>query len=561
MDVIAILWTLAAGLATAMMPLLFTRSPKWVVVFAILVILEFLLMLVLIALYIWRAWQLHRVSVRQKTYTEKYASVLSVRLDPVYGVVADVLHGAEIVPTIINPEYFHLLPGCAISNKQGLEAAVAHSVLSKVSPRGEPTSLVAISDGYTVVGYGSRVKYNGATYLLTASHVWNGKSTQLFLVKGDSEVGVDTEKLKPAFGCNDIRVDFCLVPVPDPIWTKLGVKASPLSTMEKRSLVTVYGGANPLSLVSSSGLAVKGEYIHDIEHHCSTGPGWSGSPLYSKGCVVGIHVGSKLVGKSNRAVNAGVILGLGLETVYSEISAQYLEPSEVLDRSYDFIEVELINGRRLGIGKGEWYDPTHRDEDLRESRLRSRGFVWSEVAMDETGHDEFFDAAETVDSHLNSRGAAAAKRLPPSEILEIINGPSRSVSPVKENAPVVKEPACLLPSVEERMLNLEKQVSTLISQVSLLLSKSSPSSEISAGPKEAPAQSSALSDSKPQGSGRRRRRKASAKQSETSAANIQPPTNTPVSKDGMNARSRRKSRRSVNAVSIARPPQESPMSC
>lgn len=509
--------------------------------------------LVLSVLFVWQNWPRWTVRVSDGPSAEDVlADVISVRLDPVKGLIMDVLDGARIVPVKVNPNYWQFLPSSVLSKSDGLESAVLNSVITNVKPGSEPASLVAISNGESVVGFGSRVKYLGRTYLLTANHVWNGNSSKMFLAKGGIQAEVSLEA-PIRFGCFDIKADFVLVEIPDRIWARLEVKAAPLSVMAKQSMVTIYGGSDTKKLVCSSGRANKGEYSHDIVHSCTSTNGWSGSPLYYKNAVVGIHSGTKDLGVSNRGVNVGVLLSNGLETVYSEITNTLIDEEEALDRDYPFLKVDIIGKGPVGIGRGEYYLPrdpyeSHGGMKAWENSVRASGrTLWSDDADALESNDTFYDTLETVSGHLNSQRAEPLRRSPPSCLSVITSGSAATSSLEKE---------CHCTELANRVSNLEKLVEKLLMLQSSLPLRSSPNSPTSTGPSEAPLPNLDPSCSKQEGSKKRRNRKTSPKPVTSLGESIPSPKSEVVSegKTGATAASRRRLRRSAKATLTPKPP-------
>lgn len=502
-------------------------------------------------LFVWQTWLRWTVKVSDgPSNKDAYANVVAVRLDPAQGLVMDVLDNNRIVPTLVSPNYWQFLPSSALSRSDGLESAVLGSILTSVKPKSEPASLVALSNGKVIVGFGSRVKYLGKTYLLTANHVWNGNSEKMFLAKHGVQTEVSLEA-PIAFGCLHRMVDFVLVEVPDKIWARLEVKASPLSIMQKQSMVTVYGGTDTLSLTCSSGRANKGEFSHDIVHTCTTTTGWSGSPLYYKGAVVGIHCGAKEFGFANRGVNVGILLSSGLETVYSEITNTLIGEEEARDRDYDFLEVDIIGRGRVGIGKGEYYTPAINDHSRTipeilswENSMRAAGKpLWSELES----NDIFYDSLETLSGHLNCQRAEAPRRSLPSSLLESMIG-SEETSSHKE--------VCHCTELVARVSSLEKVIEKLLELRSSPPPESSPSSPSSTGPKGVPVPSTSPSCSK-QGDSKRPRNRKTSKQPVQDCKGSTPSQNPGPAlgeKHGTTATSRRRLRRSAKATSTSKPP-------
>nr|WGL40992.1 P2a protein [Cymbidium chlorotic mosaic virus] len=508
---------------------------------AALVGLILLELLVLIVLSIWRVWLRWSVKLSPvPVKPENFASVLNVRLDPTRGIIMDVLRDDVVIPVIVNPNYWQFLPSPAISRVDGNEASILGNMMNKVNPGSEPASLVSISNGTDVVGMGARVNYNGTTWLLTASHVWNGTSPVLYLAKGGLQTEVSTE-WPIGLSCTHRTADFVMVKVPDRVWSRLGVKSAPLSAMAKTSIVTIFSDSNG-TMLSSSGRAVKGEYSHDIQHTCSTTNGWSGSPLYYKGAVVGIHCGLKDFGVSNRGVNVGVLLtaSAGLETVYSEISNTLISPEEADERDYEFIDLDIVGGTRLGMGKGEYFRQSlasweSNKKFIAEVKASGRK-TWAELT-----EDEHAGSLETTASHLNFKWAETVKPSPPSFLLQTTSG--TEVINSAEECPSI--------TLENRVCNLEKLVEKLFQQESSKLLKSSPSSQISVGQNEGRKLSEDHSSSKLGNLKPRKNRQASPKPADACGINTRVQNQLPVCEgsNGTTKASRRRLRRRAKATS------------
>lgn len=555
-----------------------------------------LTVLALSVLFVLRTWRRWNVRVQDvPVLSDDYAEITSVTLDPTRGLVANTVFKGEVIKTIINPQYWHLLPSCALSNREGLESAVLDNLLTTVKPEGEPASLVILMNEKVVVGMGSRVKYHGKSYLLTANHVWNGNSPQMYVCKRGKRVEIDLDA-KIAFGCFNERVDFVMVEIPDAVWTSLGVKAALLIPMEKRSTVTIYGcdGAST-SLLCASSRADKGVLSHDIEHGCTTTSGWSGSPLYSKGCVVGIHAGQLKLGSKNRGVNIAILLqNPTLETVFSEITNTLIDAEEASTRDYDFLEVDIIGRGRVAIGRGEYYIPRFEDSfvSMREQNADRQSLSMAEYerkylsnsalgpwGLLESNHPppsvsthteldaagkreegdcaepaeevEFFDSLETIPSHLNCERADGVRSCPPSLISDLMNGTTAKDSRKRE---------CRSTSLEDRVSNLEKLVEKLLAEQSRRQLQPSPNLKSMVGLTEDRKQKCIPSSSKPVVSKERRPRKDSKKPALDLPRDIPVASPSPVCEaaTGSNAKSRRQRRRSVKATSTTKPLPVSP---
>nr|UHS71596.1 MAG: hypothetical protein [Barnaviridae sp.] len=175
-----------------------------------------------------------------------------------------------------------------------------------------PTGVVTFINKVTrcVVGMGSRVMVGKKSYLLTANHVLDAMRNSgadnfvMSTLEKEADVCVDwtVEVRSPTSS-----FDFSLLNVPESTWAGLGVKALKIFQTPRIGHGQVYGidGSN-WSTSYSSIKAVPDQPGH-IRHSCSTLPGWSGSPIVSKGGVIGIHLGA--VTLQNKGVSLNFILG------------------------------------------------------------------------------------------------------------------------------------------------------------------------------------------------------------------------------------------------------------
>jgi hypothetical protein len=469
------------------------------------------------------------------------------------GVIMDAECGETDVSVLISPDYWHLLPQLALSRSDGLETIVNESPVSRVKKSGEPPSFVTLSNGAKIIGAGACVRYNGSAYLLTASHVWFGASPVIYVQKGEDQVEI-SRNCRVAEGSRNLLVDFVMVEVPQKVWSVLRVRASPLVTLRKPTIVSCYGGNHIQQLVCSTGIAHRGRLSHDIIHKSTTVNGWSGTPLYTASGVCGIHVASHVKGESNRGVNVGMILEMALETDFSEAGNIEITPYEAEYRLSDFEEVELIGRGRVAIGSGEWFRlpdaapfTPHIKEIERESTFRMN--TWA----DET----FYDSLETIEENLNAPRVAEARRSPPSSLLPSTPGP---IPPNTWLKTVNQASECRLASLESQMSNFGKMLEKLLEKESREPTLSSHSSEISAGPIVAPKLSSAHSSFKQEDSPRLNRRRRSRKPAASSSGSIQAsqPVLASSQLTGDQIASLQTLLKSASPSSTATPPQASP---
>lgn len=517
-------------------------------------LLIWLSLLVCSVQFVWRTWLNWSVRVSPAPAPlETLGEITSVFLDPVRGLVMNVADGTQRMSVLVNPQYWHLLPSSALTRKDGKECAVPESHVWNVAKGAEPASLVFITNGTQVIGMGARVAYGRSSYLLTASHVWTGLSPERHLAKGDIQASVSKDS--PIFrGCHNPKMDFVLVEIPDKVWAKLQVKAAKLHEFDRSATVSCYGGTDPRKPLVSSATARQGEYIYRIVHGCSTARGWSGTPLYSGNAIVGIHTGVDEIGESNRGVAVMSVLKpfelLRLETIFSEYSNHFIDEDEAKNRDYDFQEFEVIGAGRIAMGKGEYYVPEQDLANMRAFEAKKRSTnqkLWHEYDEDE----DYFDAAETLESHLNGRGAVSQECSPPSLISAIIDGLPKSPAPSEE---------CPSISLEDRLCSLEKLMENCLQTLSTLQLKSSQNSESLDGQKEAPKQSSARSGCKQLGTGKQTAPPTSRRRVPVSKPGTPVPSPSDVceGKSGTPGRSPKRSRRRARGKSTQKLPPAFP---
>jgi hypothetical protein len=189
------------------------------------------------------------------------------------------------------------------AKKSLLEAQTSAAVLPLSSaPKGVFT-FVNTKTGL-VIGCGTRVSIDGTTYMLTARHVMDeikkfcpGEVVMTNMVK---QVPVDMSWSVRAYSPVG-SMDFCLVCVPDFVWAALQISALKIARMAKSAHGQVYGvtdGSWSTSFASIKPVIARAGHII---HYASTDCGWSGSPIVSRGHVVGMHLGAS-TGPHNRGI-------------------------------------------------------------------------------------------------------------------------------------------------------------------------------------------------------------------------------------------------------------------
>ena len=293
------------------------------------------------------------------------------RFDPSHGVYAPICIDGATFNVILQPDYWHLL-NPAIS-REVKECAIPMHPIGDVVVGKEPPSLVYLQDltGRTV-GMGCRATCGGNTVLLTAWHVLDGaRLSDLYLAKANRKTG-EAYRVKfdfswPAeYECSDEAIDLAAVLVPDAVWAKLGVSAARVVKPLANSPVTAFGGECKHPKSSVGRFVPTG--LRGI-HSCSTRTGWSGTPLYSQGCVVGVHVEWDKVGTSNRATVA-----YPFHTRQESWGGEYESGAEISDEEMDSrsdVHEYDVKGRGRFRSSGKEYSRTNSAESPSESAIRN----------------------------------------------------------------------------------------------------------------------------------------------------------------------------------------------
>ncbi|QEM20964.1 ORF2a [Physalis rugose mosaic virus] len=479
------------------------------------------------------------------------------QFDPLNGIFGVGVYKGKEVKVLVQPNWWPLLPSPAINRGDGKECAIGGSNFSQVAAGAEPRSLVTLYTKSDIqVGFGSRVSWNGEEYLLTAYHVWEGLKDGFKLSKNGLMVPGDGAKLH--IGCRHKTLDFALVAMPPASWSKLGVGKSQLRSFKgSNAYIKVFGGKSSTTLVSSSGNATRLSTPVSIAHSASTAPGWSGSPLYQDGIVVGIHTGYIHYGVSNEAVDvAGFLETINAkETAYADVGMREIEVDEMLTRTGQFFEFELEGDLPL-----RGYMTGHEIAIARQARdfKGKHGVSWADMVEEDEELEYKECSTEFLDSTrpLNCQRAAPFSELP-FENLRPSSGQSQKSSP---------QPAC--PSTEwvGRIVSLERGLSELQASMSSQLFLISQKLSSLGGPQEDLSQKETPSCCRPQNSEPLAHLETSKRQStrcsssiprvEPSCASGEGPSSTPTSSNNKSRR-RRNRRRSTRKPAQALRGQDS----
>lgn len=383
----------------------------------------------------------------------------------------------DFATVIINPKWMNLVHTSANLNRQDVsdETSILGKAYSNVSVGTEPPSMVCIKNPTgRVIGFGARVKMAGEDVLLTAYHSWCGDHTPAFLAKAGKEVDAHPISWECVSGSNHKMLDFVCVRVPKQVWAALGVKQCKIASASPQQVVTVYGGSSSAKLQSGVGVVNSSEWEIKLIHTAPTSYGWSGTPLYSRHGIVGMHLGFEEIGTANRAVNLSYLSRMleTTETLPPMLNFTRIDIEDVETRSYEFLTAEIFNLGEVKIGKREFA--------YVQPKFKSK--AWADYDTDEEMDYEeaFFNAtSETAwfvePEHLNCQGAVSGKPLPPSFQLQVMTGSIPSECSKKESES---------PLLADRIVSLERCLENVLVMLSLMQQNTSQSSQVSDGPKE-----------------------------------------------------------------------------
>jgi len=454
--------------------------------------------------------------------------------DPRYGYVAPAIYDGKSFDVI--------LPISALSTastrKETVEMAVENSRLQPLESSQTPKSLVALYSHDLLSGWGSRIKgLDGQEYLLTALHVWETNITHL--CKDGKKVPISGCPIVASSADSDL--DFVLVSVPKNAWSVLGVGVARLELLKRRTVVTVYGGLDSKTTYCATGVAELENPFRIVTKVTTTG-GWSGSPLYHKDAIVGLHLGARPSAGVNRACNVAMAFRVVRKFVTVENSELYPDQSsgpareldaetytERLEQGIAFTEYD-INGIKVKTSDREWTTA----EALRIARYKplSGGKAW--------GDSDDEDTQETAIRPLNCQRAGSLRDSPPLANLSS----TRVTSGVTKESSIPA--ACHSDPLESRVAGLEKLCAERFTEMFELLRQSSLSSKNSPGQAADQKQKSDRSSSKPAGLRESKRPPICNWQSLTSKPSTRSPDPAPASAESHGAAktSSQKSKRS-----------------
>nr|QXV86578.1 polyprotein 2a [Solemoviridae sp.] len=566
-----------------------THSLEWAIAHDIVLgvaIVTLIWLLGLSVLFAWRKLQIKLIKTTEEARPGKFVRLVGDPIfDPNKGVY---FNGAgedgQMHKIVIEPKWWHLLPRSAISRDGEAEAAVLNGSYSSVLPGTEPSSLVMLKVGEVTVGFGSRVQYKGCSdYLLTAHHVV-APHAELNLCKRGLVVKLSEDILESTYESASEAVDFVMIKVPSNYWSKLGVGVGKLTTMTKRTTVTLYGGSNSMGLISSQGSAYKGRTGFAIIHEAPTTRGWSGTPLYQGNFIVGIHTGCGKLGETNCATNVNLLLELSStqESNFSENSYSEIDEDNFVLRANreEYMEVEIKGKGKFLLGDADYINVTDKPSNWEKLKKARGEEIWEDAEDTEEQLDNYFKTS--LVSWYNKGKETAAQfckgaaepvvEVTTDNLLESLNYqrvatsedvvPPLSGSPSTSGSPQRLSPhgVCPSPTLEERVANLEKLLEKSLEAMCKMQLEYSQSLKSMAGLGEGAKQSLGLLHTKLEDLDRQSLQKSCSMPSEVLPPNTQelPSGGSSEPTTGAKKKSQKKRRKSGKRKSTQKPPLESP---
>lgn len=415
------------------------------------VVLGYLMLQVWSALSAWLDSRRVRVEVEPQAASESWLEIQGQpQFSPEKGVYADILVDGRTHHVVIQPNYWPYLPTV---KQEREEASVYSSPMSSIKPGEEPGSLVCIQDqaGH-VVGMGARVHCGSDSLLLTSFHVvQNGKLNDLYLAKYSVaskeglRVPIDREwNVEYVSPTKD--ADIIAIRVPASVWSRLGVKAAKVGAVKGRLPVVAYGAESTQRVFSSTGFAYAREDSKKFagSHSCSTKRGWSGTPLYYKDLVVGVHRRWEVIGEENSFTTLSPFHEQNESSEYEGDAWREVEGEEMEARD-EVDDIHVYGRGRFKISGAEYAWESADDALALNKRLRESGTSWADMV--EAEEDMWDQRLETIQP-LNCQEAVSACSPPYSTCLE-----SSTVNPS-----FCEQTECPSLRSEDRLSNLEKLV-------------------------------------------------------------------------------------------------------
>lgn len=573
--------TMLAGLVSVMIDMY--QSPQWNLAYWLSLSLWIVALMLQFA---WLSWP--RVCLEpEPVKTELWGEMLGdPEFDPAKGIIASVLYGTETIKVVIQPKWWQYFSSDVLRNEK--EGACIGSPVSLIEPGKEPNYLVVIQDenGFTR-GMASRVQIGRNDVMLTAFHVID-TAEKLYMAKFSSNektgrrVEIDFQNWKLDFASRDARIDVASIFVPQKVWSSLGVKSAKVKIpTAERKPVQVFGADSSSAFKSSVGL---GTFVSEFtgEHSATTTKGWSGSPVISNGCVIGVHRGVDLdkVNSNKFTIIHQSFFPPGLETMYDYGHIRELDEEQFETRENEFAEAYLNGRGKIFFSENEFY----LDSSMRPQYV-PKGRDWREAELEED--DDFFEDKAFLQSVKRDFGAESGGG-PPDKVDDLpfgfsvartrrdaegysLNGvragkvqSSPPCTPSADTPSQVDDQSeqlgCPSLTLENRVSNLEKLLEPLLVSVQSLQEIASLNSKILTGLNVEALRNSIPSCSKPPVSKPPPSPTTSGKQSSNlSKSTPEHPKEIASKETGTQQPSKPKSKRSRRRKSKGTPPQGSPL--
>jgi hypothetical protein len=357
-----------------------------------------------------------------------------------------------------------------------------------------PKGVVMIFDGDVLQGMGSRVSVGSRSYLVTARHVVSNCVNDVFIGRGGVRIPIDKESVQilPISG-----VDVSVVEIPAPIWSVLGVAALKSRTAVVGSVVQLWGEVGG-KLAFSTGQIQKFDKIIGT-HAASTQSGWSGTPLFNEGHVVGVHIGNDGV-KANEFVRIHEILDVLGRAFQESPTGAYGAKAIAYDEFVENVDEQDRVSIRIGGVNVLFSDHNYAAKDILDMEKKFVRKSWYQLSLEGDDMDyytEYPECKSTEPETVSGSVTAAADEAVPLngvsgrqnaqvqssavKATSLVCSTSATTSCPKEEQLETACPSVPVDALQSRLEVLNKEVTQVLSE----LKKSSQNSLNGAGPKSA----------------------------------------------------------------------------
>nr|UUJ35547.1 polyprotein [Rice yellow mottle virus] len=346
--------------------------------------------------------------------TLRYGKVQSApRFDPSRGYVVDVSYNGHVIPVILD---FTTTTALSVPQRvnPGVSMEASRGGLPPTSVKLEdvPPSVVVLYHDSVRLGLGTRVRTPTGRDLLMTNHHIAALEPNGIAYKGHlKKVALDA----PVIACDHPHIDCAFYEVPPKIWSLLGVKSASLKPLVKQTAVSLFGGSSSTDFSSCVGIAQIGDNPFLIRHQSTTCSGWSGSPLYHKGCVVGLHIGA--ADGFNVASNVAwyfhtfkkeVVVESPFEIYGKFREANSEEYDESLKHGVEYAEYDF-SGDTIRASSNTWV--RERERYHAEERRKSGQPSWADRFGDDSGEDVDIETSHPVAPSISRTRRKRSKRV------------------------------------------------------------------------------------------------------------------------------------------------------